>query len=437
MSARAASRCHSTSALQPAMALRCRNWRRVLPLCSAIDDLQLLVRDVVDPRRGTGLGLEDLDLARLLYLRDQALGIALVAEVADATHAARDALREHAVREPVHAEVALARVADGQVLPVTLPEREVLVRRHRLVLRELRRSVRVVGTGVERARAVRARGHALPAPDALLVVDGHRAGADPARLLPRRAVLALHRACRDARRLVALHAGPRQERAGDRGVLAALVVVDRAVVELRRELVLGDARDGARVAPDALPHVEEHRPAPLLGRLLEGALQVFVHRDEDVLLHGIASGRSAVTGAAGVESGGALAVVAGAAGLALLHLRHRDPLAAGRVEEELRVTVTAAELGLHDVGVVTERRLVGPLHLKGHLAATDDRGSRRSERQCGEDQDRSHSAVLRFGSPPLRAEDRLQQGRHVAAHRARFAGDPRDILERPGNEPGG
>src|SRR6266542_929376 len=249
MSARAPSSCDAASAPQPAMALRCRNWRRVLPLCSAIDDLQLLVRDVVDPRRGTGLGLEDLDLARLLYLRDQALGIALVAEVADATHAARDALREHAVREPVHAEVALARVADGQVLPVTLPEREVLVRRHRLVLRELRRSVRVVGTGVERARAVRARGHALPAPDALL-------------------------------------AGPRQERAGDRGVLAALVVVDRAVVELRRELVLGDARDGARVAPDALPHVEEHRPAPLLGRLLEGALQVFVHRDEDVLLHG-------------------------------------------------------------------------------------------------------------------------------------------------------
>src|SRR3990172_8533744 len=213
MRARARSSWDATSAPQPARALVFKNSRREVPLCSAIDDLQLLVRDVVDARRGAELRLQDLDAVRLLHLRDEALGIALVAEVTDAPDAARDALREHAVHEAMDAEVALAGVADRKVLPLAGPRGEILVGRHRLVLLELRRPVRVVGAVVERSRTVRARRHALPAPDAFLVVHRDHAGGDPLGLLPRRPVLALHRTGDDAGRLVALHARPRQERA--------------------------------------------------------------------------------------------------------------------------------------------------------------------------------------------------------------------------------
>src|SRR6266496_3998947 len=284
--ARAMSSCDATSAPQPARALLRRNSRRDVPLRSPIDHLQLLVRDVVDAWSGALGGLQDLDLAGPLHLRDEALRIALVAEVAGSPDAARDALREHAVREPMQAEVALARVSNREVLAAARPLLAVFVRRHRLVLLQLRRVVGVVGAGVERPGAVRARRNALPAADALLVVDRHRAGADAGRLLPRRAALPLHGAGRDARRLVALHARARNEGARDVRVFPALVVVHGPVVEPGWQLVLRHARDGAGVAADALPHVEEHRPAPLLRRLLESALQVFVHRDEDVFLHG-------------------------------------------------------------------------------------------------------------------------------------------------------
>src|SRR6266511_5258167 len=109
MSARATSSWETASAPQPKRALRFRNWRREVPFCSAIDHLQLFVRDVVDARRRALVRLQDLDPARLLHLRDEALGIALVAEVADASDAARDALSEHAARHAVQAGGPLRR----------------------------------------------------------------------------------------------------------------------------------------------------------------------------------------------------------------------------------------------------------------------------------------------------------------------------------------
>src|SRR6266702_316924 len=281
-SARARSPCakssrEATSAPQLAIALFFRNSRRDVPLPLAIDHLELLARDVVDSGCGAGL--------RLPHLGDEALSVALVAEVADPPDAARDALREHSVREPVGAEVALAGIADGEVLPDARPLLPVLERGQRLVFLEFGRAVRVIRAVVERPRAVGARRNALPAADALRVVDRNGPRGDPFRLLPGRALRPLHRARGDARRLVALHARARQERACGGRVLAALVVVDWAVVELRRELVLRDARDRAGVAAHALAQVEEHRPSPLSGRLLQRPLEVLVHRDENVSFH--------------------------------------------------------------------------------------------------------------------------------------------------------
>src|SRR6266568_5760595 len=289
-SARARSPCakssrEATSAPQLAIALFFRNSRRDVPLPSAIDHLELLARDVVDAGCGAGLRLQDLELVRLPHLGDEALSVALVAEVADPPDAARDALREHSVREPVGAEVALAGIADREVLPDARPLLPVLERGQRLVLLELGRAVRVIRAVVERPRAVGARRNALAAADALCVVDRNGPRGDPLRLLPGRAVRPLHRTRCDARRLVALHARARQERARGGRVLAALVLVDGAVVEFRRELVLRDARDRAGVATHALAQVEEHRPAPLLGGLLQRPLEVVVHRDENVSFH--------------------------------------------------------------------------------------------------------------------------------------------------------
>src|SRR6266568_758645 len=93
----AKSSCDATSAPQLARALFCRNSRRDAPFPSAIDHLELLARDVVDAGCGAGACLEHLDLVRLLHASDEARGIALVAEVADTTDAARDALREQAI----------------------------------------------------------------------------------------------------------------------------------------------------------------------------------------------------------------------------------------------------------------------------------------------------------------------------------------------------
>src|SRR5512133_553507 len=194
----------AASAPQPAMAPCFRKSRREVPFLSAMEHLQLLVRDVEDARGGARLLLEELHLVGLLHLRDEALRVVLVAEVARSPHARRDALGEQPVRESVRAEGALARRAQEPARLVVAPPRdEVLERRRRLVLLELRRAVRVEGPGVERAGAVGARLHALPASDALLVVDGDDARGDALRLLPGR--LPLLRARAHARRLVALH----------------------------------------------------------------------------------------------------------------------------------------------------------------------------------------------------------------------------------------
>src|SRR5512138_3888747 len=219
---RARSSCEAASAPQP-IAVVLRKSRRLVPLPLAMDHLQLLVGDVADARLGPGAGVQELRRARLLRQRDEALRVALVAEEGRPPDAGRDAGRELAGGEPVGAEVALARLADRQRLAVTRPRRAVLEGRLRLVGL---RPARVHRAAVDRPGAVGACLRAGPAPHALRVVDRHRPRGDPLRLLPGRPAWPLLRAGLDAGRLVALHAGTRDERPRDLWVLPALLLED-------------------------------------------------------------------------------------------------------------------------------------------------------------------------------------------------------------------
>jgi len=58
----------------------------------------------------------------------------------------------------------------------------------------------------------------------------------------------------------------------DVGVFAQLDIEHRAIHNARRQDVLGDARDGAPVAADALADIYGHGPAAPLGGLFQGAL---------------------------------------------------------------------------------------------------------------------------------------------------------------------
>lgn len=106
----------------------------------------------------------------------------------------------------------------------------------------------------------------------------------------------------DARRVVALHAGAREESPGYVGVRPDLLVHHGPVHDPGRQLVLGDARNGARATPHALAQVDDHRPPPQVAGFAQGSLEISLHTQEHVLLRAL--GGSAAGGAAGAASAG-------------------------------------------------------------------------------------------------------------------------------------
>src|SRR3990172_1224838 len=203
---------------------------------------------VVDAGFRAELFFEPVRLGPSDQPRHEAFRVVRVPEVRGVADAARDAGGELPCLQPVQAEVALARVPLRRAAVGAAEARVVLGGRLELVELELRRVLGVVRALVGGARGVRASREAVPAADALVVVDGGDAVLAP----PRRA----DRADRSARRLLALHARPRKEALRVVRVGPDLLLDDRAVDDARGKLVLRLARDRARVAARALAQVD-------------------------------------------------------------------------------------------------------------------------------------------------------------------------------------
>ena len=114
------------------------------------------------------------------------------------------------------------------------------------------------GDRVDETRIVGASLNAVLAADANIGIDDDDAVFLP---LPRR----LGRADRDARRMVAMIAQPRQEGAANVGVLALLDVFDPRTRRPQGHVELGLASDRAGVAADAAAEVDQH---PIVRRAL-------------------------------------------------------------------------------------------------------------------------------------------------------------------------